>query len=64
MILVSISSTEEKFVIRLKHKINYVVEKKFWTNKSLDKRTIYVFVQLFLSAAKLILKEVFVRSRK
>lgn len=63
MIFVSINSTEEKFVIELRHKINYVVEKKFWGIKSLNKRTIYVFVQLFFSITKLMFKEVFVRSR-
>ncbi|MFA6026485.1 MAG: hypothetical protein WC727_08610 [Ignavibacteriaceae bacterium] len=63
MILVSISSTEEKFVIRLKHKIDYVVEKKFKRTKPLNKRTIYVFVQLFFSTIKLIFKELFVRFR-
>jgi len=64
MILVSISSTEEKFVIRLKHKIDYVVEKKFGRIKSGTTRTFSVFVQLFLSSIKLILKELFVRSRR
>lgn len=63
MILVSISSTEEKFVIRLKHKIDYVVEKKFGRIKSLNKKTIYVFVQLFFSITKLVFREAFVRSR-
>lgn len=37
MILVSIASAEEKFVILLRHKINYVVEKKFGRTKSLTK---------------------------
>lgn len=64
MILVSISSTEEKFVIRLKHKINYVVEKKFGRIKSLNKKTIYLFVQLFFSITKLIYKEAFARIKK
>ena len=63
MILVSISSTEEKFVIRLKHKIDYVVEKKFKRAKSVNKRTIYMFEQLFFSITKLIFKEIFVRIR-
>jgi len=62
MILVRISTTEEKFVIELKHKIDYMVEKKFRKIKSLKNRTIYVFVQLFLTTAKLIFKEIFVRS--
>ena len=63
MILVSISSTEEKFVIQLKHKIDYVVEKKFERTKSLNNRTIYVLEQLFFSITKLIFKEIFVRIR-
>jgi hypothetical protein len=61
MIYASISSNEEKFVIELRHKIDYVVEKKFGRIKSLNKRTIYVFVQLFFSITKLIFKEIFVR---
>jgi len=64
MIIVSISSTEEKFIIQLKHKIDYIVEKKYKVTKSLNKRTIYVFVYLFLSMIKMIIKEVFVRSNK
>ena len=63
MILVSISSTGEKFVIKLKHKINYAVEKKFERTKSVNQRTIYVFEQLFFSITKLIYKEMFIRSR-
>jgi len=64
MILVSISSTEEKFVIRLNHKINYVVEKKFGKTVGSNTRTFSVFVQLFFSMIKLIFKEAFVRIRK
>ena len=63
MIFVSINSTEEKFIIELRYKIDYVVEKKFGKLKSLNKRTIYVLVQLFFSITKLIFKEVFTRSR-
>ena len=63
MILVSISSTEEKFVIKLKHKINYAVEKKFERTKSVNQRTIYVFEHLFFSITKLIFNEIFVRIR-
>lgn len=63
MIYASISSSEEKFVIELRHKIDYVVEKKFGRIKSLNNRTIYVFAQLFFSITKLIFKEVFTRSR-
>ncbi len=63
MIIVSISSTQEKFVIRLKHKIDYVVEKRFVGTNSLNQRAIYVFVQLFFSIIKLIFKEKFVDSR-
>lgn len=59
MILVTISSTEEEFVIRLKHKIDYVVEKKFGKIKSLNIRTVYLFTQLFLSITKLIFREIF-----
>ncbi|NCQ17275.1 MAG: hypothetical protein COZ80_09810 [Ignavibacteria bacterium CG_4_8_14_3_um_filter_37_9] len=63
MILVSISSTEEKFVIKLKHKIYFVVEKKFKQAKPLHKRTIYVFVQLFFSTVRMIYKELFMKPR-
>ncbi len=62
MIIVSISSTEEKFVIRLKHKIDYVVEKKFRRTKFFNRRTIYVFVQLVISITILIFKEIFTES--
>ena len=61
MIYASISSTEEKFVIKLRHKIDYVVEKKFGRIKSLNNRTIYVFAQLFFSITKLISKSIFSR---
>lgn len=61
MILVSISSTEEKFVIRLKHKIDCVVEKKFKATKSLNKRMFYLFEQLVLTTTKLLFKEMFSR---
>jgi hypothetical protein len=59
MITVSISSTDQKLVIRLKHKIDYVIEKKIGSSKSLNRRTMYVFVQLFFSFASLIYKEIF-----
>jgi len=59
MIIVSIFSSEEKFVIRLKHKIDLVVEKKFFRTYSLSQRTIYLFVHLFFSTTKLIYKEIF-----
>jgi len=62
VILVRIYPTEEKFVIELRHKIDYVVEKKFGRIKTLNKKTIYVFAQLFFSITKLIFKEAFVRS--
>jgi len=62
MIIVSIFSSEEKFVIRLKHKIDLVVEKKFFRAYSLSQRTIYLFVQLFFSTTKLIYKEIFAES--
>jgi hypothetical protein len=61
MIRVSISSSQEIFVIRLKHKIEYVVEKKFGKIKSLNKRAIFIFGHLFLSLTKLIIKEITVR---
>lgn len=64
MILVSISSKEDKFVIRLKHKIDFVKESQFWKTKSLNKRTVCVFCQLFISIAELFCKEVLVRSPK
>jgi len=59
MILVSVSSTEDKFVIRLNHKINYVIENKFGKIKSLERRTLYVIAKLFLLIPKLIFKEIF-----
>ena len=62
MILVRIYSTEEKFVIELQHKIKYAIEKDFGSIKSINKRTIYVFAQLFIAAAKLISKEFFART--
>ncbi len=64
MILVTIYSTEEKLAIQLRHKIDYMVVKKFGRIESPSKRTIYVFVQLFFSIVKLIFKEIFVRYRK
>jgi hypothetical protein len=64
MILVTISSTEEKFVIRLKHKIDYVVEKKFGKIKSLNRRTVYLFAQLFFSITKLFYIESFGRNKR
>lgn len=64
MILVSISSTEEKFVIRLQHKIDYVVEKIFGRTLSIGRRGIYLFVQLLLSLTKLIYKESFGRIKR
>jgi len=63
MIIVSITSSEEKIVIRLKHKLDYVVEKNFLTTNYFRKRNIYVFVQLFLSITKLMTKEIFMSSR-
>lgn len=62
MILVSISSTEEKLVIRIKHKIEYLLESKY--KKSIKKRNLYVFVLLFLSCAVLMSKEIFMRFHK
>jgi hypothetical protein len=62
MITVSISSTDEKLIVRLKHKIDYVVEKKLAKTNSFNKGTMYVFVLLFFSLSKMITKEVFMRS--
>ena len=62
MILVTISSSEEEFVIRLKHKIDYVVEKKFGKIKSINIKTVYLFAQLFLSITKLIFRELFLHA--
>lgn len=64
MILVSISSSEDKFVIKLNHKINFVIEKEFGRIKSITKRTNFVVVQLFFATAKLLYKEIFVRLNK
>ena len=47
--VVSISSIEEKFVIQLRHKINYVVEKKFGRTRPETKEQPIVLVQLFFS---------------
>jgi hypothetical protein len=63
MILVSISSSEEKFVIHLKHKINLVIEKKFGNAKALNRKTAYVFILLLLSFLNLLFKEIFLRHR-
>ncbi|PKL83501.1 MAG: hypothetical protein CVV24_04625 [Ignavibacteriae bacterium HGW-Ignavibacteriae-3] len=63
MIHVTIESNAETFVIRLKHKIDFVVERRFQKTKPLNRRTISVFVQLFFSVAKLIFKELFTRPR-
>ena len=63
MITVSILSTNDKLIVRLKHKIDYVVEKKFGRTQSFNQRTMYVFVQLFFSFTKMIFKEVFMWSR-
>ena len=62
MIIVSIFSSEEKFVIRLKHKIDLVVEKKFFKAYSSSQRSFYLFVQLFFSTTNLIYKEIFAES--
>lgn len=57
MISVSITTTEEKLVIRLKHKIDYVVEKNFVGLQSLQLKTGYIFTQLFFSVAVMLFKE-------
>jgi len=62
MIIVSISSTEEKFVIQLKHKIDYMVVKKYRYSKLPITKTVYLFVHLFYSMVKLIYSEIFLRS--
>jgi hypothetical protein len=59
MILVSISSTEEKLVILVKHRIEYLLESKY--RKSIKKRNLYVFALLFLSFVVLMSKEIFMR---
>lgn len=64
MILVSISSTEEKFIIRLHHKIDYVVEKKIDRTITNNRRGIYLLIQLFFSLSKLIYKESFGRMKR
>ena len=56
MIIVSIFPTEEKFVIHLKHKIDFIVEKKFGRIKS-NKRTLYVFMNLLFSVIRLVFQE-------
>lgn len=63
MILVSVSSSNEKFRIFLKHKIIYAVEKKFSRSLSLSKRTSYVLRQLFVSIIKLTFIEIFAKVR-
>lgn len=64
MILVSISSSEDKFVIKLHHKINYVIEKEFGRINSIAKRTNFIIVQLFLGIVKLLFKEVLARFQR
>jgi hypothetical protein len=61
MVTVSILSTDDKLVVRLKHKIDYVVEKKLGSAKSFNQSNMYVFVQLFFTYTKMIFREVFIR---
>ena len=62
MITVSISSTEEKLIVRLKHNIEYVAEKNFGRTQSFNQRTMFLLYLLFFSFTKMILKEAFIRS--
>ena len=62
MITVSILSTEEKLIVRLKHHIEFVAEKNFGRTQSFNQRTTYLFYLLFFSFTKMILKEAFMRS--
>jgi hypothetical protein len=64
MILVRIHPSEDKFLIELSHKIDYVVEKKFGRTKSLNRRTAYLFTHLIIAAAILLIKEMLMRFRK
>ncbi len=63
MILVSISSTVEKFVIQLRYKINYLVEKKFGRTKSFNKKQYMCLYNRSFLIKELIFKETFVKSR-
>ncbi|MDP2300869.1 MAG: hypothetical protein Q8N03_00400 [Ignavibacteria bacterium] len=58
MISVSITTTQEKLVIRLKHRIEYVVEKKLQGLLYSKRNSGYVFAQLFFSVAVLLTKEI------
>jgi hypothetical protein len=64
MILASISSTEEKFVIQLKQKTKFMTEKKLENTKLFTKRSfyLYLFMQLFFTITKMLYKEIFVRA--
>jgi len=57
MISVSITTTQEKLVIRLKHKIEYVVEKKMQGLLYFKRNSGYVLTQLFYSVVVLLVKE-------
>lgn len=61
MISVSITTTDEKLVIRLKHKIEYVVEKQMKGFRKFKRNSGYVLTQLFLSVAVLFFKEIAAR---
>jgi|GEM_PF-5851429 len=64
--IVNISATEDKFVIRFKHRVTDVFEKRIEQKKFFSKRSFYLFVltHLFFSFSILILKEIFMRYRK
>lgn len=64
MILVSISSSEDKFIIRLKHRIEYVIENRFGKIKSENVKTAYIFVQLLFAVTKMIFLEISSKFRK
>jgi hypothetical protein len=46
-LIISISSMDEKLVVRLKHIIDYVIEKLFGRTKSLNKKAIYSAIERY-----------------
>lgn len=64
MIRVSIASSENKFVIRLNHNTEYLVENTVSIEKFKNMRTLYVFILLFLAIPQLLLKEITARFHK
>jgi len=59
VILVSIYTIEEKLFIKVKHKNSYEVEKEFLHTNHTAYRNFRVFSHLFISVAKLMVKELF-----